>query len=169
VFGVSVGISDHSLDPVLVPVLGTIMGASVIEKHFCLSRDDSGLDDPIALNPDDFAVMVKAVRRVSSIGSASALSEMIDQHGEKLVSSILGSGVKKLAASEEANYERTRRSVHALHDIQKGEIIQSNMIASLRTEKKLRVGLHPEWEEKIAGKIALHDIPSGEGLLIDDI
>jgi sialic acid synthase SpsE len=169
IFGVSVGISDHSLDPELVPVLATIMGASVIEKHFCLSRNDPGLDDPIALNPKDFATMVKAVRNVSAIGFESAMKEMIDKHGEKIVSSILGNGVKKLAASEEANYERTRRSLHALCDIKKGETIQSNMIASLRTEKKLRVGLHPEWENKIIGKKVLHDIPSGEGITINDI
>jgi sialic acid synthase SpsE len=169
VFGVSVGISDHSLDPELVPVLGTIMGASVIEKHFCLSRNDPGLDDPIALNPEDFAKMVKAVRRVSAIGCESALNQMIDAHGDETVSSILGSGVKKLAPSELANYERTRRSVHALEDIKKGEVIKSGMIASLRTEKKLRVGIHPEWEDHIPGKTALHDIPAGEGITIDDI
>jgi sialic acid synthase SpsE len=169
IFGVSVGISDHSLDPELVPVLATIMGASVIEKHFCLSRKDPGLDDPIALDPNDFITMVKAVRRVSSIGSESALTEMIDKYGEELVLSILGSGVKKLAASEKANYERTRRSIHALCEIKKGEIIESGMIASLRTEKKLKVGLHPEWEDKIFGKIAVRDIPSGEGITIDDI
>jgi sialic acid synthase SpsE len=169
VFGVSVGISDHSLDPELVPVLGTIMGASVIEKHFCLSRDDPGLDDPIALNPAAFVKMVHAVRRVSSIGTELALNEIIDSRGANLVSSILGTGVKKLAPSEEANYERTRRSVHALRDIKKGEIITSDMIASLRTEKKLKVGLHPDWEGKIIGRIALRDIPAGEGISFDEM
>jgi sialic acid synthase SpsE len=169
VFGVSVGLSDHSLDPILVPALAIIMGASVIEKHFCLSRNDPGLDDPIALNPDDFAKMVKALRHISEIGSELALSEMIHQYGEQIVSSILGNGVKKLAASEQANYERTRRSVHALRNIVKGEIIQTDMIASLRTEKKLKVGLHPKWEDKIVGKKAQRDIPSGEGITIDDI
>jgi sialic acid synthase SpsE len=145
------------------------MGASVIEKHFCLSRNDPGLDDPIALDPTDFAKMVQAVRRVSKIGPKLALQEIIDEYGESLVASILGSGVKKLAPSEEANYERTRRSVHALCEIKKGEIIQNDMIASLRTEKKLHVGLHPDWEEKIAWKTALRDIPAGEGITIDDI
>lgn len=169
VFGVSAGISDHSLDPELVPVLGTVMGASLIEKHFCLSRKDPGLDDPIALAPDDFSKMVKAVRRVSAAGPESALNEMIERRGDELVTSILGNGVKRLASSEKMNYERTRRSVHALCNIKKGEIIKSDMIAPLRTEKKLNVGLHPVWEEKIRGKTALRDIPSGEGVTFDDI
>jgi sialic acid synthase SpsE len=169
VFGIAVGVSDHSLDPELVPVLSTIMGASVIEKHFCLSRDDPGLDDPIALNPIDFAKMSKAVRKASVSDSQEIANCLISEYGEKLVSSILGTGIKKLAASEAANYERTRRSLHALRDIKQGEVIQRDMIASLRTEKKLRVGLHPLWEEKIIGKIALRDIPSGEGITIDDL
>lgn len=169
VFGISVGISDHSLDPELVPVLGTIMGASVIEKHFCLSRNDPGLDDPIALDPDDFAVMTKSVRRISAIGPEQGLHEMIEKYGEGLVSSILGNGTKTLAVSERANYERSRRSIHALCEIKKGEVIRGGMIASLRTEKKLKVGLHPEWEDKIAGKTALRTIPAGEGITIDDI
>jgi len=62
VFGVSVGVSDHSLDPVLVPALAVAEGAVAVEKHFCLSRDDDGLDDPVALPPGDFARMVRAVR-----------------------------------------------------------------------------------------------------------
>ncbi len=168
VFGLSVGISDHSLDPELVPVLGCVMGVSVIEKHFCLSGSGPGLDDPIALNPDNFAKMVKAVRRVSAIGPERALSEIINERGEEAVEAVLGNGVKKPAPSEQANYERTRRSVHALRYIQKGEIIRSEMIAVLRTEKKLRPGIHPEWEDKILGKKALRDIPAGEGITFDD-
>ncbi|MBP5463909.1 MAG: N-acetylneuraminate synthase family protein, partial [Treponema sp.] len=38
VFGVPTGISDHSLDPVLIPVLTTAMGGVMIEKHITLSR-----------------------------------------------------------------------------------------------------------------------------------
>ncbi|MDP3178524.1 MAG: N-acetylneuraminate synthase family protein, partial [Spirochaetaceae bacterium] len=60
--GLPVGVSDHSLDPVLVPALSVAAGGCVVEKHICLSRADPGLDDPIALQPDDFAAMTRAVR-----------------------------------------------------------------------------------------------------------
>jgi sialic acid synthase SpsE len=66
VFGVQVGLSDHSLDPVLVPVLAVLHGACCVEKHFTLSRGHGGLDDPIALEPSDFRRMVGAIRRAEN-------------------------------------------------------------------------------------------------------
>ena len=169
VFGVPVGVSDHSLDPCLVPVLAAAMGASVVEKHFCLSRDDPGLDDPIALPPASFGKMVKALREAEKAGAGPTLDAMRAEHGRKLVEGILGDGVKRLAPSEKANYERTNRSIHALRDITEGEVIEKNMIASLRTEKILRPGLPPKWEEKIVGRKAKKIIPSGEGIRFEDI
>ncbi|HRY55036.1 MAG TPA: N-acetylneuraminate synthase family protein, partial [Spirochaetia bacterium] len=38
VFGIPTGVSDHSLDPVLVPALSVAAGSSIVEKHICLSR-----------------------------------------------------------------------------------------------------------------------------------
>jgi len=169
VLGVPVGISDHSLDPFLVPVLGSAMGAAVIEKHFCLSRDDPGLDDPIALPPDSFGQMVKALREAEKAGADVTLDAMCRERGRELVEGILGDGVKRLAPSEKANYERTNRSIHALRDIHEGEIIERDMIASLRTEKILRPGLPPIWEEKIIGRKAGNFIPAGEGIRFEDL
>jgi sialic acid synthase SpsE len=168
-FGVPVGLSDHSLDPCLVPVLASVMGAAVIEKHFCLSRDDPGLDDPIALPPASFGQMVKALRNAEKIGAEQTLDAVYRERGRELVESVLGDGVKRLAPSEKANYKRTNRSVHALRDIAPGEIIERNMIASLRTEKILRPGLPPKWEEKIVGRKAKKFIPAGEGIRFEDI
>jgi sialic acid synthase SpsE len=169
VFGCAVGLSDHSLDPELVPALGAVMGAAVIEKHFCLSRDDPGLDDPIAQDPADFARMVRAVRRASSHSPDAALEAIAGERGRDTVEAVLGDGVKRLAPSERANYERTNRSIHALRDIAAGEILNAEDFAALRTEKILRPGLHPRWEKKLVGRKTTRFIPAGEGIVAEDL
>jgi len=169
VFGVSVGVSDHSLDPCLVPSLAICQGAAVIEKHFCLSRDDPGLDDPIALIPQDFALMSGAIRRAAKTDAEQTLAFYSRERGSSLVEAVLGNGVKILAPSEQENYERTNRSIHALNDIQPGETITPEHFAVLRTEKILRPGLPPSWAEKICGRQARQFIPAGEGIRFEDI
>ena len=164
VFGLPVGLSDHSLDPCLVPALGTAMGAAVIEKHFCLSQSDSGLDDRIALTPASFAQMVKAVRQAEKAGPEETLEALCRERGAETVEGVLGDGVKRLAHSEKDNYESTKRSIHALGDIVAGEIIKKDMVASLRTEKNLKPGLPPSWEERIIGLRARRFIPTGKGI-----
>jgi sialic acid synthase SpsE len=169
IFGVPVGVSDHSADPELVPALATAMGAAVIEKHFCLSRTDPGLDDPIALPPQDFSKMVRAVRRAAETGPEETVAFYSRQRGEDLVNKILGSGVKELAPSEKTNYHLTNRSIHALRDIATGEIIKKGDYACLRTEKILRPGLEPCREKDIEGRTARNFIPAGEGIRFEDI
>ncbi|MDR2053838.1 MAG: N-acetylneuraminate synthase family protein [Treponema sp.] len=169
VFGVSTGVSDHSLDPELVPCLSIAMGGLVIEKHFCLSRTDGGLDDPIALSPPEFKRMVLAVKRAAGMESGALIAELARERGAALVKAVLGDGVKRLAASERANYERTNRSLHALKDIEQGEIFHADMLGVLRTEKILRPGLPPSWAERIVGRTARQFIPAGEGIRFEDV
>ena len=169
IFSISVGISDHSLDPCLVPALGTAMGASVIEKHFCLSRKEGGLDDPIALEPAAFAQMVAAIRKASKTPPKEVIEGYSSERGKDLVKNILGDGEKCLAPSETANYGRTNRSIHALRQIEKGELIERDMFACLRTEKNLRPGLSPSLEEWLIGRLAKDTIPGGEGIRREDV
>jgi len=169
IFGVPIGISDHSSDPKLVPALAVSMGAAVIEKHFCLSRDDPGLDDPIALPPQDFSRMTAAVSRAAEAGPDETIAHYSRERGEALVQRILGSGVKELAASEKANYSFTNRSIHALRDIKQGEMLKRSDYAVLRSEKNLRPGLEPHWEKFIEGRAARNFIPAGEGIRFEDI
>ena len=55
------GLSDHSRGH-LVSVAATAMGARVIEKHFCLDRDERTTDGAFSMLPDEFDEMSKAVR-----------------------------------------------------------------------------------------------------------
>ncbi len=164
VFGVEVGLSDHSMDPVLVPALAVAHGASVIEKHFTLSRQGSGLDDPIALEPAQFARMVSAIREAEATGRDGTLAKLRREFGDKRVAATQGTGIKELAPAEQANYARTNRSIHAIRPIGKGDIIDQDAVAVLRTEKVLRPGLGPEFLHLVVGARARRSVPDGEGI-----
>ena len=168
-FGVTVGVSDHSLDPVLVPAACVAAGGTIVEKHLCLSRSDRGLDDPIALPPEEFRRMVKAVRLAELEGREATLERLGRDYGAARVEAVLGDGIKRLAPSEQANYRRTNRSLHALSFIAAGERLSEANLAVLRTEKLLRPGLSPELLSVILGKRTVRDIPAGEGILWEDL
>ena len=169
VFGRPTGVSDHSMDPVLVPSLAIASDAMAVEKHICLSRNDPGLDDPIALPPADFAAMAKAIRQAAELPAMATIAAMSERFGGETVEAVLGDGVKRLARSEAANYYRTNRSIHALRAIRKGEVFAADNLALLRTEKVLRPGLDPALLPTIIGRVARRRIPSGEGIEMEDI
>ncbi len=168
-FGVEMGISDHSLDPVLLPLLAYSMGAVIIEKHFCLSRDGGGLDDPIALDPARFSRMSRALKDSASKEGSKIIEELSLEYGAYVVEACLGSGRKALAPSERDNYGRTNRSLHAKRRIEAGETLDWGNIALLRTEKRLRPGLHPRYIPLVIGRKAARTVDDGEGILAEDI
>jgi sialic acid synthase SpsE len=169
VLGVPLGLSDHSLDPVLVPSLAVLSGACVVEKHFTLSRDGAGLDDPIALEAEGFRLMVQGIRETEAEGTAAARRRLEAAYGSERIAAVLGSGVKRLAAAERANYTRTNRSLHAVREIPAGSVLAEADIAVLRTEKVLRPGLGPEFLSAIVGARTRKLIPEGEGIVWSDL
>ena len=176
IFGIETGLSDHSLDPVLVPVLSTACGGTIIEKHFTLSRQTSGLDDPVALEPEAFALMVHTVHQAEAsfrhygevVGMERTIDQLSEQFGRQRVMAVLGDGVKRLAAAEEANYGRTNRSLHFMREIKKGEIIGESDISILRTEKILTPGISPEYYDLLIGKKLTRDAEDGAGVQLED-
>ncbi len=169
ILGVPCGVSDHSLDPILVPALASAHGACIIEKHIRLSRAGDGLDDPIALDPADCPKMARTARKFAGMGAEEATAELSGIYGEKKVAAVLGTGVKRLAESERLNYSRTNRSLHATRPIARGERFTEENVALLRTEKILNPGLHPEFMDLVLGRIAAGDVPDGEGIGWDSV
>lgn len=193
IFGLPTGISDHSLNPILVPVLSTAMGATIIEKHITLSKKDDGLDDPVALEIQEFAFMVHCVHQtqalinrfendeiaknngkknlnfeISDACFQEILNQLKESFSEEKIFACLGSGVKKLSKSESKNYGRTNRSLHYLKDLKKGHKILPGDIGILRTEKILTPGIHPENSEIILGSELTKDVKSGFGVQFED-
>lgn len=172
-FKVETGVSDHSLDPILVPVLSIYSGGTIIEKHITLSRDTDGLDDPVALDGEMFGLMCHCVHQAETVishyglekGRKEILKQLSESTDENRLLQILGDGEKKLAASEELNYGRTNRSLHFMRDMKKGEVITEKDIGVLRTEKVLSVGIHPKFYESVIGKTLLSDVEDGSGVL----
>jgi len=130
-FNIIPGLSDHTLGPT-VPISSVALGAKVIEKHFTLSRDSGSVDDSFSLTPSEFKEMVKYVRIA-----------------EKCLGKVKYGGVKS-----EKNTTKYRRSLYAIKDIKKGDILSSENIKSIRPSN----GLHTKYFNKIVGKKARVDI-----------
>ena len=158
IFGIACGVSDHSLDPILVPALTLAAGGFIIEKHICLSRKEEGLDDPVALEPDMFKKTYDEI-----IDGLTKLNYSLE-----LINEVIGSGEKKLSPAESKNYGRTNRSIHYLHDLKKGDVLTDKDIAVLRTEKILSPGEAPEMFDRFIGAVLQRAVKFGEGLLIQD-
>lgn len=163
ILGVKTGVSDHSLSPYIVPLLSLYCGATMLEKHITLNNDDLGLDDPVALNIENFKKMTDSIKQAILISNDDLFTEL-KKHFGKIVDKTLGSGVKKLAKSEKDNYTRTNRSLRFMKDLSKGDIITSNDIGILRTEKILEVGVHPIFLDNFIGKKITKDIKSGDAV-----
>ena len=176
IFGLPCGLSDHSLDPVLVPVLSVLCGGKMIEKHITLSRKTSGLDDPVALEGEQFALMVHAVGQTEALlkrygkerGQKEMFSQLCESYPMEKIQAALGSGIKKLAPSEKENYGRTNRSLHYMKNLPAGKILESGDLAPLRTEKVLEPGISPEFLNLLLGKRLCRDVQDGDGVKLED-
>lgn len=179
IFALPVGVSDHSRHAVLIPALASALGAAVIEKHITIDRGAGGLDDSVALSPEDFARMCKAVTRYAPPRGrkskileehlAAAIEELASEYGRERVEAALGNGIKRLAPSEIANYRRSNRSLHAIGALSAGTLVNEENSALLRTEYNLRPGIEPQHRQLAYGRRLANSIPSGEGIRWEDL
>jgi N-acetylneuraminate synthase len=114
-FDVLSGLFDHTLDPVTASSAAVASGASVVEKHFTLDNSREGLDHQFALEPDELNQMMSAIRDTKKA---------------------MGSGETRVLDIEEALHEKARRGIHAIRDIEAGEIISEEDVKVLRPGEK---------------------------------
>lgn len=135
-FGVPVGLSDHSRDPLVGPMAAVALGASVIEKHFTFSNDMPGPDHRFAVEPGELRAMVRRIRELEAA---------------------LGSGRKVPHPVESELRAFARRSIFATHDIAPGEKFSPENTAVLRCGQ-LQAGLDPKVYDDILNRRATRHI-----------
>jgi N-acetylneuraminate synthase len=116
-FGVPVGLSDHSREPTTGPATAAALGAAVIEKHFTLDQRLPGPDHAFAVGPEELAEMVRAVR-------AAEASR--------------GSGLKHVLSAEDELRLFARRGLQATRAIRRGDrLVEGENFDILRPGKHL--------------------------------
>ena len=140
------GLSDHSLDPIIPAVMAVALGATVIEKHFTLSNKLSGPDHCYALEPDELRTLVRSIRTAEIC---------------------MGDGVKKVMPSEREVRGCGVRSVQATKDISVGSVLTKDNIAALRPGNR-KQGEHALRLGDMYGRVVNRTISVGDGVLCED-
>lgn len=137
-FGIPVGWSDHT-QGIVAPIAAVALGADMVEKHVTTSRELPGPDHMAALEPEELAEMVPAIRATEAA---------------------LGDGVKRPAPSEEANIPIVRRSLHATRELQAGHTLEREDLVALRPAS----GLPPSALSSVVGRRLRSPVAAGSAL-----
>ena len=133
-FGCEVGLSDHSMG-VGVSVASVALGATVIEKHFTLSRADGGVDSAFSMEPAEMTQLVAETGRAwQALGRIS--------YGP---------------TGSEKNSLQYRRSLYVVEDIEAGGMITQENLRSIRPG----LGLPPKFYDVILGRKVSRPVKRG--------
>ena len=141
-YNVISGLSDHTLGST-VPIVATVFGAKIIEKHFILDRTIGGPDASFSMNESEFTEMVKSVREAEM-----AIGE-----------------VDYVLTDKQAKGKDFSRSLYVVEDVKIGEFFTEQNIKSIRPG----FGLHPKYYKGLINKKSKRDISRGSRLNINDI
>lgn len=134
-FGVPIGLSDHSMGSIGA-VVGVSLGACVVEKHVCLSREIQNPDSAFSMEMQEFAQMVQEARNAAVIRGQVSYGPNPGEMGNM----------------------KFRRSLFAVKDIKAGELLTSGNVRSIRPAH----GLKPKYYRDVIGNKAVRDIKCGE-------
>lgn len=133
-FNLNTGLSDHTLSNE-VAIAAVALGATVLEKHFTLSRDVPGPDSAFSMEPAEFRAMVDTVRTTEA-----ALGKVNYEQTEKERASTV-----------------FRRSLFVVQDIAAGETFTPANVRCIRPGN----GLPPKFLDEILGSKATKDLTRG--------
>lgn len=136
-----IGFSDHSLGTEM-PVAATALGTAYIEKHFTLDKTKMGMDNNMAMEPDEFEQMIMCCHHVFEA---------------------MGSRERTVGEAELAQREKMRRSVVVVRDMQKGSVLQEGDL----DVKRPGTGIPPEKMSELLGKKLATDVTADQVLTED--
>lgn len=136
-FGCEVGLSDHTMG-VGVSVASVALGASVIEKHFTLSRADGGVDSTFSMEPAEMGQLVAETERAwQALGQVS--------YGP---------------TEAEKKSLQYRRSLYVVQDIKAGDVLTHDNVRAIRPGS----GLPTKFFDILLGKRVVSDVKRGTPL-----
>ena len=133
-FDCEVGLSDHTLG-LGVSIASVAIGATVIERHFTLSRADGGVDAAFSIEPHEMKSLVRETK-----SAWQALGHIRYGPTEKEEKSLM-----------------FRRSLYIVKDINAGDKLTKSNMRSLRPG----FGLHPRFYEIVLGKKVNKSVKAG--------
>ncbi len=139
-FNCEIGLSDHTLG-IGAAVAAVAHGATIIEKHFTLSRDDGGVDSAFSLEPDEMKNLVFETEQ-----AWKSLGKIYYGPTDAELSSLI-----------------YRRSIFASNDINKNDKITKKNIKIVRPGQ----GLKPRHFDKLIGRKVSKNIKAGTPLSWD--
>jgi N-acetylneuraminate synthase len=133
-FGCEVGLSDHTMG-VGVAVASVALGATVIEKHFTLRRQDGGVDSAFSMEPPEMAQLVLETERAwQALGSVT--------YGP---------------TEAERDSTQFRRSLYVTENLRAGETLSERNVRAVRPGR----GLPPKYLEALIGRKVNCDVSRG--------
>lgn len=139
-FDCEVGLSDHT-GGIGVAVAAVALGATVIEKHFTLSRNDGGVDSAFSIEPHELhSLVVETNRAWQSLGQV--------RYGP--TDAELGSRVFK-------------RSLYVVRDLKAGEALTRENMRVIRPGN----GLPPKYFDILLGHRVSRDVRRGTAISWD--
>ena len=133
-FGCAVGLSDHTLG-IGASVASVALGATVIEKHFTLSRAEGGVDAAFSLEPVEMAQLVRECRT-----AALALGTVSYERAEQEQKSL-----------------QFRRSLYVVEDMKAGDVFTEKNLRRIRPG----MGISPKYYDALLGRCVKCDVKRG--------
>lgn len=134
-FNCPVGLSDHTMG-IGVAIAAVALGAKVIEKHFCLSRAEGGVDSAFSLEPQELKLLVEETNRAYlSLGKIN-YDVMPSEKSSRII----------------------KRSIYAARDIKIGDKFTKDNMKIIRPS----FGLEPKYFESQLKKVSTKNYKKGE-------